>query len=205
MRLLLPPPLLLAAVVGAASPHHSPRAWPNVLDERDTWLFDHGSNFGWRALETRGGQHALVGPAPDWSLGNRAVPSLEVDVLLGDGPASVAAADEAAGGSFAAVPCNASSATQLWTLSPGVKPGDSKTTNIQMAAAVAGGKGGGCWEIEACATGEGAAVNCNWGCKGLPKSCASLCDCNGAWSLNSNGTITSLMVSIYSPSPPNRT
>ena len=93
MRLLLPPPLLLAAVVGAASPHNSPRAWPNVLDERDTWLFDYGSNFGWRALETRGGQHALVGPAPDWSLGNRAVPSLEVevDVLLGDGPASVAA------------------------------------------------------------------------------------------------------------------
>lgn len=180
-------------VAATAVPHFAPQAWPNVLDGHDTWLFDHGSNFGWRAAETRGGQHALVGPAPDWSLGNHAVPSLEVDVILDAEPyiSSVGTSE----GSFAAVPCNASSVTQLWTLSPGVKPGDSKPTNIQLAPATAGGKPGGCWEIEACATGDGAAVNCNWGCKALPKSCASACDCNGAWSLNSNGSITSLMAS----------
>ena len=27
----------------------------------------------------------------------------------------------------------------------------------------------------------------------MPKSCNSMCDCNGAWSLNKNGTITSVM------------
>ena len=91
-------------------------------------------------------------------------------------------------GKFAAVACKPGKASQQWTLSQGVQPGDAKLTNVYMAA---GSKG--CWEIEACATGEGAAVNCNWGCKPLPKSCKSACDCNGAWNLNSNGTITSVM------------
>ena len=36
-------------------------------------------------------------------------------------------------------------------------------------------------------------MNCNWGCKPLPKSCKQPCDCNGAWSINANGTITSVM------------
>ena len=92
-------------------------------------------------------------------------------------------------GQFTAQPCKPGAAGQSWTLSPGVVPGDSKVTNMKMAVS----KGGGCWEIEACATGDGAGVNCNWGCKPLPKNCNSKCDCNGAWSLNSNGTITSVM------------
>ena len=92
-------------------------------------------------------------------------------------------------GAFTAQPCKPGAASQEWLLSPGVTPGDSKVTNVKMAAA----HGGGCWEIEACATGENAAVNCNWGCKPLPKSCQQACDCNGAWSVNQNGTITSVM------------
>jgi hypothetical protein len=90
---------------------------------------------------------------------------------------------------FALKKCQPGIVEQQWQLSAGVTPGDdSKITNIKMNA-----PRGGCWEIEACATKGGAAVNCNWGCKGLPKSCKSLCDCNGAWSLHANGTITSVM------------
>lgn len=90
-------------------------------------------------------------------------------------------------GSFTAAPCNPGSASQAWTLSPGVAPGDSHATNVQLATAVA------CWEITGCAEGDGAAVGCGYGCKPVPTSCASHCDCNGAWSTNSNGTITSVM------------
>jgi hypothetical protein len=89
---------------------------------------------------------------------------------------------------FALKKCQDGIVEQEWQLSPGVKPGDSAVTNLKMAAPK-----GGCWEIEACDTKAGAAVNCNWGCKGLPKFCKSPCDCNGAWSLNPNGTITSVM------------
>jgi hypothetical protein len=169
---------------------HRLQQWRNVLDARNTWFFDLGSNAGWKLQETAGQRHAFVGPAPDWALGSRAVPTLEFDVVA----QSASVRDELprpAGGNFAAVPCKAGSASQMWTLSSGVKPGDSKPTIVKLGAAASKG---GCWEIEACATGEGAAVNCNWGCKQLPKSgCASMCDCNGAWSLNANGTITSVM------------
>lgn len=84
--------------------------------------------------------------------------------------------------------CKAGEATQQWNLSPGVTPGDSKATNVQMDL-----PHGGCWEITGCSSGEGADVGCGYGCKPLPKSCKSKCDCNGAWSFNSNGTITSVM------------
>lgn len=50
-----------------------------------------------------------------------------------------------------------------------------------------------CWEIQGCATNEGATVNCVYGCKPLAAACAAGSCCNGAWSLNSNGTITSVM------------
>eukprot|EP00040_Diaphanoeca_grandis_P020089 m.106639 g.106639 ORF g.106639 m.106639 type:complete len:720 (-) comp27740_c0_seq2:207-2366(-) len=89
---------------------------------------------------------------------------------------------------LSAVPCDEGVREQLWALGAGITPGDSQVTSIKQAA-----EGGGCWEIEACATGDGAIVNCNWGCKPVPKNCASSCDCNGAWSSNSNGTITSVM------------
>ena len=52
---------------------------------------------------------------------------------------------------------------------------------------------GGCWEITGCDTKDGASVGCGYGCKALPSSCKSPCDCNGAWNTNSNGTITSVM------------
>ena len=45
-------------------------------------------------------------------------------------------------------------ASQQWTLSPGVTPGSAKVTNVKGA-----GTGAGCWEIEACSTSEGAAVS----------------------------------------------
>jgi hypothetical protein len=89
---------------------------------------------------------------------------------------------------ISAQPCASHLVEQQWTLSPGVSPGDSKLTNVKMAT-----PNGGCWEITGCDTKDGAAVGCGFGCKKLPSSCKSLCDCNGAWNLNSNGTIISVM------------
>ena len=84
--------------------------------------------------------------------------------------------------------CAAGVVEQQWTLSESVAPGDSKLTNVQMSSPK-----GGCWEITGCDTKDGASVGCGYGCKPLPSSCTSLCDCNGAWSTNGNGTITSVM------------
>eukprot|EP00038_Savillea_parva_P009887 m.186474 g.186474 ORF g.186474 m.186474 type:complete len:922 (+) comp16782_c0_seq1:76-2841(+) len=91
------------------------------------------------------------------------------------------------GGAFSAKPCDPSAPSQQWVLSNGVTPGDGRVTNVKLATAVA------CWEITACAEGDGASVGCGYGCKPIPTSCASHCDCNGAWSTNPNGTITSVM------------
>ena len=100
-------------------------------------------------------------------------------------------------GQFTTQLCRQDAAGQSWELSPGVVPGDEKITNVRLHPLTAGGCAHnecGCWEIEACATGDGARVSCNWGCKAaLPSNCKSDCDCNGAWSLNGNGTITSMM------------
>ena len=54
---------------------------------------------------------------------------------------------------------------------------------------------GGCWEITGCSSSPGASVGCGYGCKSLPKpgSNPSKCALNGAWSFNSNGTVTSVM------------
>ena len=49
--------------------------------------------------------------------------------------------------------------SQEWTLSPGVKPGDSQLTVLKSAA------DHGCWEISACATADGASVDTGFGCK----------------------------------------
>ena len=73
-------------------------------------------------------------------------------------------------------------------MSEGVTPGSSQITNVKMAWLERG-----CWEIESCSVAAGAAVNCDFGCKSLPTSCDDPCDCNGAWSTNKNGTITSVM------------
>jgi hypothetical protein len=89
---------------------------------------------------------------------------------------------------FSAQPCAAGVVEQQWELSNGVTPGDSHLTNVKMASAK-----GGCWEITGCDTKDGASVGCGYGCKALPASCKSPCDCNGAWNTNSNGTITSVM------------
>jgi hypothetical protein len=56
-----------------------------------------------------------------------------------------------------------------------------------------------CWEITGCNTKPGAGVGTGYGCKGLPKlkpgqGCGTnLCACNGAWSLNKNNTVSSVM------------
>lgn len=87
--------------------------------------------------------------------------------------------------------CDTSRKTQQWVLSSGVIPGDGNTTNIQSNTMRA------CWEITGCNTHPGAHVGTGYGCKALPKikgPCGgNLCMCNGAWSVNSNGTITSVM------------
>ena len=140
-------PVVAAALLGclngaaAANPRH---LWPNVLAPQGTWLFDRGSNFGWAIKALSGSRHTFVGPAPDWALGSRAVPEIEFDVEA-VAPAAATGGEAAAGGggSFAAVPCRAGAASQLWQLSPGVSPGDGKVTNVRQA----GGKRG-CWEIE---------------------------------------------------------
>jgi len=87
-------------------------------------------------------------------------------------------------------PCNASSPSQDWTLSPGIHPGDGGVTNIKSTT---GNKG--CWEITGCNMHANAAVGTGFGCKALPKGPCSgnMCDCNGAWTINSNGSITSYM------------
>ena len=130
------------ARAAAANPRH---LWPNVLAPQGTWLFDRGSNFGWAIKALSGSRHTFVGPAPDWALGSRAMPEIEFDVEA-VAPAAATGGEAAAGGggSFAAVPCRAGAASQLWQLSPGVSPGDGKMTNVRQA----GGKRG-CWEIEA--------------------------------------------------------
>ena len=92
---------------------------------------------------------------------------------------------------FSAQKCAANKTSQMWELSPGVKPGDALPTNVKSGA----GKTGGCWEITGCSSGSGAAVGCGYGCKALPKpgSTPVKCALNGAWSFNTNGTITSVM------------
>jgi hypothetical protein len=91
---------------------------------------------------------------------------------------------------FAVRQCDTSRVSQHWTLSAGVTPGDSKTTNVKSAD----GKNG-CWEITACSSAEGAEVGTRYGCKPLPKAgaCGNNTCCNGAWAFNRNGTISSAM------------
>ena len=119
-----------------------------------------GSNFGYAVKYTSNSRKraAIVGPAPDWALGSRNNPVLEFDVLV---DSTRTATRRSEGGTFAAVECVEGRISQQWTLSPGVLPRTSNKSNVKMAA-----PGGGCWEIEGCSTGEGASVNCNWGCKG---------------------------------------
>jgi len=86
--------------------------------------------------------------------------------------------------------CNASRPGQHWKL-------QTKTVGWSHDAIIQnnlGFRGGGCWEITACAVADGAQVGVNFGCKALPpQNWSNPCDANGAWSLNENGTITSVM------------
>lgn len=93
-------------------------------------------------------------------------------------------------GAFAVEKCETGRHSQEWVFSPGVAPGDSKTTNVKSAAA----SGAGCWEITGCSSSKNADVGCAYGCKPLPKpGSTDKCAHNGAWSLNKNGTVTSTM------------
>lgn len=91
---------------------------------------------------------------------------------------------------------------RTWAAPPSSPTALAVYTSIWMIPRVHGGSGGAewhgwlaiwrchlkCWPNElggqpnsvwlGC-PGEGATVNCNWGCKPLPKSCAQPCDCNG--------------------------
>lgn len=92
-------------------------------------------------------------------------------------------------GDLVASKCDPHKSSQRWLLSPGVIPGDSNKTNVRSAVSSTSG----CWEITACSTRQNAHVDTGHGCKPLPKSCEKICDCNGAWSFNKNGTISSVM------------
>lgn len=87
---------------------------------------------------------------------------------------------------FGVAVCNSSKLSQRWHLSPGVKVGSASVTNIKSATAQAG-----CVEITGCA---GSSVGTSYGCKPLPKpGTTGKCALNGAWVLNSNHTIISMM------------
>jgi hypothetical protein len=87
---------------------------------------------------------------------------------------------------FGAAECNASKISQRWSLSPGVRPGSSRTTSIKSATVQSG-----CLEITGC---TGSTVGTSYGCKPLPKpGSTDKCANNGAWKLHANGTITSVM------------
>jgi len=115
-------------------------------------------------------------------------------VVVGTAVSSVVEWDDTleatAAAAFRAVPCVSGMVEQAWTLSPGVTPGGTQSvwTNVKMNSST-----GGCWEVTGCSSASGADVGCGYGCKPLPRTCSSKCDCNGCWSLNSNGTITSCM------------
>jgi sucrose-6-phosphate hydrolase SacC (GH32 family) len=87
---------------------------------------------------------------------------------------------------FGAAACRASKLSQRWLLSSNVRPGRSQTTNIKSATAQ-----GGCIEITGC---SGSSVGTSYGCKPLPKpGSTDKCALNGAFSINANGTVTSIM------------
>jgi len=84
-------------------------------------------------------------------------------------------------------PCSELEPGQHWKLS--AEPGEYKSVQNDLPWME-----GGCWDIVACDEKDGAEVGVNFGCKPLPKpGSTNPCDANGAWSFNSNGTITSLM------------
>ena len=104
--------------------------------------------------------------------------------------------------SFAAGKCVKGRVSQQWSFSAGVVPGDGKPTNVVSAShGVPGGPSTLCWEIAECRDGGG--INCHNGCKTLPKpgtgcpdNCpkgGAVCDFNGMFRFNHNGTITTGM------------
>jgi len=113
---------------------------------------------------------------------------------FGSGSESAAGASAAAGhddvaeagGSVPRLsPCDSTSTSQRWKLSPGVTPGSAHTTNLISAVPLPtkNGKPGwpNCISIHACdPTAQKHPVI--GACKALPKSgCAKPCDCNTAW------------------------
>jgi hypothetical protein len=93
-------------------------------------------------------------------------------------------AKQPTGGVFVARKCNSSRTGQMWTFT------QPAWTNVKSAA-----KGSGCWEINACSTGDGAHIGTSFGCKILPKpGFKSPCDANMAWTFQlSNNSIVSVM------------
>lgn len=103
---------------------------------------------------------------------------------------SRAQAGSGRGGPIMMSACDPKSDSQVWSLSanPNATWSNGKVTNVKGLASNA------CWEITGCNEKPGAGIGTGYGCKGLPKSgCANPCGCNGAWQLQSNGTIVSFM------------
>ena len=100
--------LVSAAAAGRGGAPPSLRDWPNVLEVQNTWLFDEGSNFGYAARAPGAASASITGPAPDWGLGSRGIPVIEVDVaVVAVPPQPPAGGGRAAvtGSAFAAVEC----------------------------------------------------------------------------------------------------
>jgi hypothetical protein len=76
-------PLLLLGLIGNAVGASS---WVNVFDPSTAWTFDLGSQVGYRTAPTSGGSSiAIAGPAPDWALSAKDVPSMTFDVKTAAG------------------------------------------------------------------------------------------------------------------------
>ena len=87
--------------------------------------------------------------------------------------------------------CDVAKASQRWLLSAGASAGSSTTTNLLSAVNSTGGPQ--CMGIHACETTPDAELAMG-GCKHLPAhGCSHICNCNTAFALNSNLTITSPM------------
>ena len=112
-----------------------------------------------------------------------------IQVAAADRAGKTTAKTGASGPSLAA--CDVAKASQRWLLSAGASAGSSTTTNLLSAVNSTGGPQ--CVGIHACATTPDAELAMG-GCKHLPAhGCSHTCNCNTAFALNSNLTITSPM------------
>ena len=96
--------------------------------------------------------------------------------------------------SMGMVACDTTRRTQDWSLSDGISPGTSTMTHIKD-------RYGDCIEVTGCQW-PNAHVGTGYGCKDVPQTwgCTTgrknICDCNMAWAINSNGTISAVQPGV---------